>query len=107
MPILFLATMPTCTLSSSPSLQPQLGPEPFKISNNMVHASNPNNRYNVKLAEKIQPNGYALFVVSHTYDHGYTLDFVVHMVYKIYFVYRQEINSMNIFTIITLTNLIN
>ena len=42
-------------LSSCPSLQPQLGPEAFEILNNMVHASNPNYRYNVKLAEKIHP----------------------------------------------------
>ena len=30
-----------------------LGPEAFRISNNMLHASNPNYSYNVKLSEKI------------------------------------------------------
>ena len=30
--------------------------EAFKIPNDMVHVSNPNYRYNVKLAEKIHPH---------------------------------------------------
>ena len=39
---------------SSPSPQPKLGPEVFKIPNNMVHILNLNYRFNVRLAEKIQ-----------------------------------------------------
>ena len=42
-------------LSNSKSLQPPLGPKAFKIPNNMVHVSNLNYRFNVKLAEKIHP----------------------------------------------------
>ena len=29
----------------------------------------------------VQPNGYDLFVVSHTYMPGFTQDFIVHMIY--------------------------
>ena len=42
-------------LSSSPSLQPPLGPEAFNIPNNMVHVSNPNYIYYAKLAENMNP----------------------------------------------------
>ena len=47
----------------------------------------------------VHPNAYALFVASQT--SGYNWDFVVHMVFKKknHVVYRQEMNSMNIFTI--------
>ena len=40
-------------LFSSPTLQPQLGPEAFEIPNDMVHVSNSNYKYNVALVKKI------------------------------------------------------
>ena len=54
----------------------------------------------------VHSNAYALFVDSQTYVSGYKWDFVVHMVYFLnHVVYRQEMNSMIIFTIIIPTNL--
>ena len=55
----------------------------------------------------VHPNAYALFVASQTYVSGYNWDFVVHIVFfkKNDVVYRQEMNFMNIFTIIISSNL--
>ena len=58
------------------------------------------------IVTRVHPNAYALFVASQTYVSGYNWDFVVHMVFFLnHVVYRQEMNSMNIFTIIISTNL--
>ena len=52
------------------------------------------------------PERLDFFVASQSYVSGYNWDFVVHMVFKKnHVVYRQEMNSMNIFTIIISTNL--